>query len=214
MFTAERKQKTMNWDEAIKELDNRRQRALAGGGQSKIDKQHAGGKMTARERIEVLLDPGTFVEVDGFIESRIDDFDLDKRRVPGDGVVTGYGEIDGRQVFVASEEFTVIGDVEKHAERNKVMKINEQWEELKEETHANIQSEKGILKRQIRSIQTEGHFGDIKENEKFRRFHYRSTEKVYKEFMLYAIGRNINKYHRFLHNEISKFEGKNGEKAV
>ena len=104
-------------------------------------------------------------------------------------------------------------DAEKNAERNKVMKINEQWEELKEESHANIQSETGILKRQIRSIQTEGHFGDIKENENFRRFNYRSTEKVYKEFLLYAIGRNINKYHRFLHNEIRKFEGKNGQKA-
>ncbi len=73
------------------------------------------------------------------------------------------------------------------------MKVNERWESLKEESHANIQSKKGILNRQIRSIQTEGHFGDIKENEKFRRFNYRSTEKVYKEFMLYAIGRNINK---------------------
>ena len=79
----------MNWNEAIKDLDNRRAKALLGGGQNRIDKQHAIGKMTARERIEVLLDPGTFVEVDGFMESRIDDFDLDKRRVPGDGVVTG-----------------------------------------------------------------------------------------------------------------------------
>ena len=105
-------------------------------------------------------------------------------------------------------------DAKRDAEKNKVMKINEQWEELKEETHANIQSEKGILKRQIRSIQTEGHFGDIKENENFRRFNYRSTEKVYEEFMLYAIGRNINKYHRFLHDEIKKFEGKNREKAI
>ena len=92
----------MNWNEAIKELDAKREKALLGGGQSKIDKQHAGGKLTARERIEMLLDPGTFVEVDGFLESRINDFDLDKRRVPGDGVVTGYGEIDGRQGFVAS----------------------------------------------------------------------------------------------------------------
>lgn len=99
----------MNWDEAIKELDARRERALLGGGQAKIDKQHKQGKLTARERIDILLDKGTFVEVDGFIESRIDDFDLDKRRVPGDGVVTGYGEIDGRLVFVASEDFTVIG---------------------------------------------------------------------------------------------------------
>lgn len=61
-------------------------------------------------------------------------------------------------------------NAEKDAEKNKVMKVNERWEGLKEETHANIQSEKGTLNRQIRSIQTEGHFGDIKENEKFRRF--------------------------------------------
>ena len=99
-------------------------------------------------------------------------------------------------------------DAGKDAEKNKVMKINEQWEELKERSHANIQSERGILKRQTRSIQTEGHFGDIKENENFRRFNYRSADKVYKEFMLYAIGRNINKYHRFLYEKLRKFEGK------
>lgn len=105
-------------------------------------------------------------------------------------------------------------NAEKDAVKNKVMKINEQWETLKEESHANIQSEKGILNRQIRSIQTEGHFGDIKENDSFRRFHYRTSEKVYKEFLLYAIGRNRNKYHRFLHDEIKKFEGKREEKAA
>ncbi len=97
---------------------------------------------------------------------------------------------------------------EKDADKNKLMKINEQWEDLKAASHANIESEKGILNRQIRSIQTEGHFGDIKENENFRRFNHRSSDKVYKEFMLYAIGRNINKYHRFIHNQIQKFEGK------
>ena len=105
-------------------------------------------------------------------------------------------------------------NAEKNAERNKVMKINEQWEELREKSHANIQSERGILKRQIRSIQTEGHFGDIKENENFRRFNYRSADKVYKEFMLYAIGRNINKYCRFLNEKLKKFEGKNTEKTA
>lgn len=99
----------MSWSEAIRNLEDKRGRALLGGGQLKIDKQHEQGKFTARERIDILLDKGTFVEVDGFVESRIDDFDLDKRRVPGDGVVTGYGEIDGRLVFVASEDFTVIG---------------------------------------------------------------------------------------------------------
>ena len=97
---------------------------------------------------------------------------------------------------------------EKDADKNKVMKINERWEELKEKSHANIQSEKGILNRQIRSIQTEGHFGDIKENDDFRRFNHRSSDKVYKEFMLYAIGRNINKYHRFQCNKLKKYEGK------
>lgn len=105
-------------------------------------------------------------------------------------------------------------DAEKNADRHKIMKINEQWEELRAESHRNIQSEKGIVKRQIRSIQTEGHFGDIKGNEDFRRFNYRSSEKVYKEFMLYAIGRNLNKYHRFLHGKIEKFEGKTEEKSA
>ncbi len=94
------------------------------------------------------------------------------------------------------------------------MKINEQWEELREKSHANIQSERGILKRQTRSIQTEGHFGDIKENENFRRFNYRSADKVYKEFMLYAIGRNINKYYRFLNEKLKKFEGKITKKTA
>ena len=93
------------------------------------------------------------------------------------------------------------------AEKNKVMKINENWEELKAKSNQNIHSEQGIINRQIRSIQTEGHFGDIKENDKFRRFNYRSSEKVYKEFMLYAMGRNINKYHRFLQGKLEKYEG-------
>ena len=105
-------------------------------------------------------------------------------------------------------------DSEKDADKNKLMKINGQWEKLKAASYANIQSEKGILNRQIRSIQTEGHFGDIKENENFRRFNHRSSEKVYKEFLLYAIGRNINKYHRFLHKEIRKFEGKTAENVA
>ena len=105
-------------------------------------------------------------------------------------------------------------NAEKDTERNKVMKINEQWDELREKSHANIQSERGILKRQTRSIQTEGHFGDIKENENFRRFNYRSADKVYKEFMLSAIGRNINKYCRFLNEKLKKFEGKTTEKTA
>lgn len=122
---------SMNWDEAIKELDKRRERALLGGGAAKIDKQHHNGKLTARERIDVLLDKDTFVEVDGFIESRIDDFDLDKRRVPGDGVVTGYGEIDGRLVFVASEDFTVIGGTLGEYHSFKICRIQDMAMEMK-----------------------------------------------------------------------------------
>jgi hypothetical protein len=102
-------------------------------------------------------------------------------------------------------------DGSKDSHKNKIIKINENWEKLKSESHENIQSEKGILNRQIRSIQTEGHFGDIKENDQFRRFNHRSSEKVYKEFMLYAFGRNINKYYRFNCGVIKKFTG---EKAV
>ena len=97
------------WKDSISILDRKRNRILQAGGHDKIEKQHKSGKLTARERIDMLFDPGTFVEVDNFIESRIDDFGLDKKRVPGDGVVTGYGEIDGRTVFVSSEDFTVIG---------------------------------------------------------------------------------------------------------
>lgn len=115
----------MTWEEALQDLDNRRGKASLGGGKLKIDKQHAQGKLTARERIDMLLDKDTFVEVDGFVESRIDDFDLDKRRVPGDGVVTGYGEIDGRLVFVASEDFTVIGGTLGEYHSFKITKIQD-----------------------------------------------------------------------------------------
>ena len=103
---------------------------------------------------------------------------------------------------------------EKDIHKNKVMKVNEQWETLKRISHANIQSDKGILNRQIRSIQTEGHFGDIKENEDFRHFNYRSSEKVYKEFLLRAFARNVNKYHRFEHGKLKKYEGKTAEQVA
>ncbi len=121
----------INWDDAIKELEMRREKAKMGGGMSKIEKQHSIGKLTARERIDKLLDKDTFVEVDGFIESRIDDFDLDKRRVPGDGVVTGYGEIDGRLVFVASEDFTVIGGTLGEYHSFKICRIQDMAMEMK-----------------------------------------------------------------------------------
>lgn len=115
----------MTWEEALNDLDERQGKALLGGGQLKIDKQHEQGKLTARERIDILLDKGTFVEIDGLVESRIDDFDLDKRRAAGDGVVTGYGEIDGRLVFVASEDFTVIGGTLGEYHSYKIQKLQD-----------------------------------------------------------------------------------------
>ncbi len=97
------------WEEKIRELEENRARAAAGGGTRRVERQHESGKMTAAERIQELLDPDSFVEIGALVESRIDDFGLDQRRVPGDGVLTGYGRIDGRLVFVISEDFTVIG---------------------------------------------------------------------------------------------------------
>lgn len=99
----------MGWNEAIDDLESRRRAAGLGGGQTAIDKQHEKGKLTARERLDLLFDKGTFVEINDLVESRIDDFGLDKKRVPGDGVITGYGKIHGRTVFASSEDFTVIG---------------------------------------------------------------------------------------------------------
>jgi len=93
-------------------------------------------------------------------------------------------------------------------DKNKVMKINKNWEDLRAESHENISSEKGILNRQIRSIQTEGHFGDIKENENFTRFNHRGESKVKTEFMLYIIGRNLNKYHRFMNGALKEYSPK------
>jgi len=111
----------------------------------------------------------------------------------------------GKRLMEYKECFEIMGK-----DRNSYSKtdLEATFMRMKERSHANIQSERGILKRQTHSIQTEGHFGDIKENENFRRFNYRSADKVYKEFMLYAIGRNINKYHRFLYEKLRKFEGK------
>ena len=93
----------------IEELRRRHATAEAGGGEERIAAQHAKGKLTARERIEYLLDDGTFHELGTFVEHRSTNFDMDERGVPGDGVVTGYGDVDGRTVFVFAHDFTVLG---------------------------------------------------------------------------------------------------------
>ena len=112
------------WDKKYyDELSGKEERMREGGGAERIKKQHASGKLTARERIELLFDEGTFTEVNGLIESRINDFGLDKRRAFGDGVVTGYGKINGRLVFASSEDFTVIGGTLGECHSQKICEI-------------------------------------------------------------------------------------------
>ena len=103
----------------IRQLDEKRSAARLGGGQKRIAAQHAKGKLTARERIELFLDPGSFEEWDMFKEHRCTDFGMEKQSLPGDGVVTGYGTVNGRLIFVFSQDFTVLGGSlsETHAEK-------------------------------------------------------------------------------------------------
>ncbi|CCQ74566.1 acyl-CoA carboxylase subunit beta [Magnetospira sp. QH-2] len=107
----------------IRQLDEKRRLARLGGGQRRIDSQHAKGKLTARERIELLLDPGTFEEWDMFVEHRCTDFGMEGNKTPGDGVVTGYGTINGRLVFLFSQDFTVFGGSLSGSHAAKITKI-------------------------------------------------------------------------------------------
>ncbi|MGB7404231.1 MAG: acyl-CoA carboxylase subunit beta, partial [Pacificimonas sp.] len=103
----------------LEQLEAKRDRARLGGGQRRIDAQHAKGKLTARERLDVLLDPGSFEEIGMFVEHNATDFGMDEQVIPGDGVVTGSGTINGRLVYVFSQDFTVFGGAlsERHAEK-------------------------------------------------------------------------------------------------
>lgn len=102
---------------------------------------------------------------------------------------------------------------ENHKDKNKTIKVNERWDELKEKSNSNIQSEKGILNRMIRSIQTEGFFADMKENDGFRRFNHRSKDKVFKELMIYIFSKNTDKYHKSTTGKIKRLEGKSDQAA-
>lgn len=97
------------WDEKLADLDARREAAHMGGGQARIDKQHERGKLTARERLDILFDEGTFVEINTLMTTRTTNFGMDKKKTPGDGVVTGYGRVNGSVVFASSQDFTVGG---------------------------------------------------------------------------------------------------------
>lgn len=112
------------WDEkVIKTLKDKRAAHAAGGGEARVAKQHASGKMTAFERMEYLFDKGTFTEVNSLVESRITDFGMDKKKVIGDGVVTGYGKINGKLVFASSQDFTVGGGSLGEAQAQKICRI-------------------------------------------------------------------------------------------
>ena len=108
------------------ELLERREAARAAGGQERVDKHHAKGKLTARERIEVLLDDDSFKESDMFVEHRCNDFGMQEQKIPGDGVITGWGTINGRLVFVFSQDFTVFGGSLSEAHAEKICKIMDQ----------------------------------------------------------------------------------------
>ena len=110
-------------NEILKELENRRQQARLGGGQARIDAQHKKGKLTARERIELLLDNESFEELDMYVKHRCVDFDMDQTQISGDGVVTGWGTINGRQVYVYSQDFTVFGGSLSETHAQKICKV-------------------------------------------------------------------------------------------
>src|SRR5213594_1338809 len=113
----------MSMREKLELLQQKRSESEQGGGQERIATQHQKGKMTARERLDVLLDPGSFVELDRFVTHRATDFGLDEQKVLGDGVVTGWGRVEGRLVYVFSQDFTVFGGSLSEAHAEKICKV-------------------------------------------------------------------------------------------
>jgi propionyl-CoA carboxylase beta chain len=110
-------------DERLARLDAMRDESLRGGGVERIEKQHAMGKLTARERLELLLDADSFVELDRYVVHRTTEFGMADQQPLGDGVVTGHGRIDGRTVFVFSQDFTVFGGSLSEAYAEKICKV-------------------------------------------------------------------------------------------
>src|SRR6059036_1167331 len=113
----------MTFSEKLGELEALQRRAEEGGGPERIKRQHDASKLTARERVRFLLDEGTFEELDKFVEHRCADFGMSGNRIPGDGVVTGYGRIDGRLVYLFAQDFTVFGGSLSEAHAEKICKI-------------------------------------------------------------------------------------------
>src|SRR5260221_1628342 len=112
--------------EILKQLDEMRGRARLGGGTKRVQAQHAKVKLTARERLEVLVDEGSFEEWDMFVEHRSTEFGMDAQKIPGDGEVTGWGTVNGRLVFAFSQDFTVFGGSLSESHAEKMCKIMDQ----------------------------------------------------------------------------------------
>ncbi len=115
----------MGWDERIAELERLRAKAVEGGGPKRIEAQHSKGKLTARERIELLVDPGSFQEMDSLAEHRCHDFGMQDKKFPGDGVVTGSGRVDGRLVYLYAQDFTVLGGSLGETVARKITKVQD-----------------------------------------------------------------------------------------
>src|SRR5262247_660260 len=111
--------------EIVDKLEQRRAKAREGGGKARIDAQHQRGKLTARERIDLLMDKGSFEEFDMFVEHRSNEFGMEKQKVPGDGVVTGWGTVNGRTVFLFAKDFTVFGGSLSETHAQKIIKVQD-----------------------------------------------------------------------------------------
>src|SRR5437870_4999523 len=107
----------------IEELEKRNEKALAGGGPERLAKHKQGGRLSARERVEVLLDPGSFVEMDRFVTHSCNNFGMEKTKPYGDGIITGYGRINGKLVYLSSQDFTVTGGSMSRTQANKICKV-------------------------------------------------------------------------------------------
>jgi propionyl-CoA carboxylase beta chain len=110
-------------EERLRELEERLAAARAGGGRERVERQHEAGKLTAHERVELLLDPGSFLELDALVTHRCRDFGMQDKQIPGDGVVCGYGTIDGRLVYVFAQDFTVFGGSLSETNAKKICKV-------------------------------------------------------------------------------------------
>ncbi|MEM1245424.1 MAG: acyl-CoA carboxylase subunit beta [Acidobacteriota bacterium] len=114
---------TTHRQERLEELQNRLQKAREGGGEARIERQHSAGKLTVRERVDMLLDPGSFVEIDALVVHRCQDFGIGDQKVPGDGVVCGSGTVEGRLVYVFGQDFTVLGGTLSETNAAKICKV-------------------------------------------------------------------------------------------